>query len=261
MQCPRKYYYRYVMGLEGRPSIHLVVGGVVHSAIEFFHNMEVGPVASRDFFETLHSGMMDFFERNWEERGDELGKLGLSPAVLRFHHDEASFMLDNFFRHHTGRVVAEQYRHNLSPWEAFKKLKPKTETKIVSEKFGVVGVLDAIHDVNGKNTVIDYKTSKKNEIDQDCLVQLSVYAVLHREHFGRLPDRVGIHFLRHGEKVIRVGPELLALGEKKCEEIRSLTRSDAVEDYPRKKSGLCKFRTGQCDYYEACKPWNSAEFG
>jgi len=52
--------------------------------------------------------------------------------------------------------------------------------------------------------IIDYKTSKKNELNLDCLVQLAIYALLYREYFGRLPDKVGIHFLRYGERIIRV---------------------------------------------------------
>jgi len=117
-----------------------------------------------------------------------------------------------------------------------------------------MGVIDAIHNFDGKTVIIDYKTSKKNEIDTDCMVQLAIYALLYKEYFGRIPDKVGIDFLRHGERVIRTSPELLALGEEKCKEIRNLTRSENVAEYPRKVSGLCKYRTGQCDYYETCIP-------
>ena len=260
MQCPRKYYYRYVRGLEPERSIHLFVGSIVHASIQDFHNIKVERIPRQGFYDTLRFGMMQFFERNWDENAHEFEKLGLSSEEIAFHRGEARLMLDNFCQHHTAKMMAEQYRHNISLWEAFTRLRPRSETKIKSDKLGVMGVIDAIHDIDGETLIIDYKTSKKNEIDRDCLIQLAIYALLYKELTGKSPDRVGIHFLRHGERILNVSPGLLALGEEKCAEIRNLNRSDEQEDYPKRKSGLCKYKTGQCDYYEVCKPWNSTRF-
>jgi len=136
--------------------------------------------------------------------------------------------------------------------EAFYKLRPKTDTKVRSERLGVRGVIDAIHNLGGRTLIIDYKTSKKSELDLDCLIQLGIYALLYQETYGKVPDEVGIHFLRHGEKIVKTTPELLALGEKKCNEIRNCTRSDKESTYPQKISGLCKYKGGKCDYYDIC---------
>jgi CRISPR/Cas system-associated exonuclease Cas4 (RecB family) len=260
MQCSRKYYYRYVRGLEAERSIHLIVGSVVHASIEAFHNIKVERIPSQGFYDTLHFGITQLFDTKWDQMADELQKLGLTDQEIAFHRGEARLMLNNFCQYHTAKMMAEQYRHNISPWEAFTRLRPNSETKIKSEKLGVMGVIDAVHEGDGETVIIDYKTSKKDSIDRDCLIQLAIYALLYKELTGRPPDRVGIHFLRHGEKILKVSPGLLALGEEKCTEIRSLNRSDKQEDYPMKKSGLCKYKTGQCDYYETCKPWNSIEF-
>ena len=239
-------------GLEPKPSIHLVLGGIVHSAIQDFHKTNINEVPPETFFENLHSKTIDSLNRKWEESSGEFEKLKLTPQELQSFHDEARQMIDNFLQHHAERLIAYQYNHKVSAQEAFEKLRPRTETRITSERLGVMGVIDAIHDLDGQTTLIDYKTSKKNEINQEYLLQLAIYTLLYKELSGRIPDKVGIHFLRHGEKTIPSNQELLSLGEKKCQEIRKLTKGEDEKDYPQKKSGLCKYKTGQCDYYEIC---------
>lgn len=261
MQCPRKYYYRYVKRLEQKPSIHLIVGNVVHSTIASFHNADISSMPVERLFEILHEQMIEEFRIRWGENSEELKSLGLDAKDERAFYDETKMMLDNFFQYHINRVVACQYRQNASLVEAFKRLKPKTETKIISEKYGIMGVVDAIHDIDGKIVIIDYKTSKKTEINDECMIQLALYALLYKESFGRTPDFVGIHFLRQGEKMMRVTPDLLALGEESCRSMQALARNEDVTIFPQRFSGLCKYRTGQCDFYETCKPWNSVEFG
>ena len=254
MQCPRRYYYRYIKHLDQEPSIYLVMGSILHSTIGAFHRTGISEIPSERFFETLRSRTMESLDKKWFESRNEFEKLNLDPDEMNSFYDDAMSMITTFCQHHFNKLIACQYRHNLSASEAFRRLRPKTETKIVSEKLGVMGVIDAIHNFDGQSVIIDYKTSKKNEINSDCMVQLAIYALLYREYFGHPPDKVGIHFLRHGEEIIPVTPELLALGEEKCNEIRSLIKSDDEIDYPEKLSGLCKYKTGQCDYYDICLP-------
>jgi CRISPR/Cas system-associated exonuclease Cas4 (RecB family) len=197
---------------------------------------------------------MEYLDKRWFESREEFENLNLSPEEVNSFYGEARSMIASFCQHHFNKLIACQYRYNIPGSEAFRRLRPKTETKITSEKLGVMGVIDAIHNFNGQTVIIDYKTSKKSEIDSDCLIQLAIYSLLYRESQGRIPDKVGVHFLRYGEKVIYTTPELLALGEEKCNEIRNLTKSEKEAEYPRKVSGLCKYRSGQCDYYEICMP-------
>ena len=35
-QCPRKYYYSYILGLEQPPNVHTVRGNIAHSVLEHF---------------------------------------------------------------------------------------------------------------------------------------------------------------------------------------------------------------------------------
>jgi len=58
--------------------------------------------------------------------------------------------------------------------------------------------------------------------------------------------------MRHGEKTIKADEKLLKLAEKECLEIHRRTLSDDIEDYPLNPGPLCKWSTGQCDFYNIC---------
>jgi ATP-dependent helicase/DNAse subunit B len=252
LQCPRRYYYKYIRQLEEKPNIHLIRGGIAHSAIEAFHNTKITTLDLKGFLEKLQCRMLEQFRENWEASRKELARVSLSPEEKLFYYDETEAMLKNFYYDYTTKLLAHKYQHNLSLPEAFEGLKPKTEIKLTSEKYGVTGRIDAIHEINGETFLIDYKTSNKSEIDYNCKIQLAIYALLHQEKYGIMPSNAGIHFLRHGEKTIPTTTGLINLGKVTCQKIQKLTQPDTIDKYPRKISPLCKYATGQCDYYEQC---------
>jgi ATP-dependent helicase/DNAse subunit B len=53
-QCPRKYYYQYILKLPTRPSIHLVRGNIAHSVLE-------------DFFSITHLTLESVMEEGFEQ--------------------------------------------------------------------------------------------------------------------------------------------------------------------------------------------------
>ena len=125
------------------------------------------------------------------------------------------------------------------------------EAEVIA-RYGVRGVIDAIHNLDGETILIDYKTSKKAELDNNCVIQLAIYTLLHKERYGKMPNKVGIHFLRHGEKIMPTSTQLLMLAKRTIHKIHHLTKHETINKYPKKISGLCKYKTGQCDYYEEC---------
>jgi len=136
--------------------------------------------------------------------------------------------------------------------EAFAYLTPIAEQHFISRKFGVQGFIDAIEIQDGKTRVMDYKTSSSSELTDEYLLQLSIYTLLYHEKYGKFPDEVGLYLLRHGEKTIKADEKLLKLAEKECLEIHRRTLSDDIEDYPLNPGPLCKWSTGQCDFYNIC---------
>jgi RecB family exonuclease len=252
MQCPRKYYYRYVKRFEVKPNIHLFLGSMIHSAIEAFHKVEISGLDGEAASASIYPEMMRHFSREWKENTEFFESPRVGPWERTFYLKEGLVMLDNFYRHHMIVVRDYQRRRGLSFSEAFNKLRPKTEMKVFSDRLGVAGVIDAVYDYDGKISIVDYKTSKKNELDEECMIQLSILALLYNEEFRRIPDRIGIHFLRHGLKTLPVIPDVLTLGERVCRRFRLVTDSDDISEYPQKRTGLCKYKSGQCDYYDVC---------
>jgi CRISPR/Cas system-associated exonuclease Cas4 (RecB family) len=252
MQCPRKYYYRYVKRFEVRPNIHLVLGRTIHSAIEAFHKVEISALDGEASFASIYPEMMRHFIRHWKENTESFQSVGLSTWEKTFYLKDGLRMLDNFYRHHMSLVRDYQCHRGLSFSEAFERLRPQTEMKLFSERLGVIGIIDAVHDYDGKISILDYKTSKKEELDEECMIQLSILTLLYKEEFRRTPDTIGIHFLRHGLKTLPVIPDVLEYGEKVCSRFRWVTDSSDISEYPQKRTGLCKHKSGECDYYDVC---------
>ena len=100
---------------------------------------------------------------------------------------------------------------------------------------------------------MDYKTSKNAHITDDYKTQLAIYALLYEKRHGVRPHTVGIYFLKDTEHLLDVDDELIKHGQFMIEQIHACTDGlDHISDYPQKKSGLCKWHSGQCDFYDHC---------
>jgi len=252
MQCPRKYYYRYVENLPQMPSIHLIAGDAAHKAIQAFHKTDTTDMTAEGFFEKMRNKISAQLDHAWEAKAGELARTNLSTEEKHVHYEKTKELVLKFYQYHTNKILAHKRHYSLTLFEAWQKLKPTTENSLISESYGVQGRIDATHKIDGQTIIIDYKTSKKDEMTTDCVLQLSIYTLLHKEAYGRMPDKAGIHFLRSKEILMPASVQLLNLAKHTCHNIHRQTISNDINNYPRKRSGLCKYRTGQCDYYERC---------
>jgi len=251
-QCPRKYWYHYVAKLPTKPSIHLIRGSLTHLALERFFDTDVTNVPDEPdaFFLTMKVVLFETFKREWEAASGELAALGLSKERLTGYYDETKEMIGNYFDYFTDKT--KYFLRFLPMKEAWEAVKPAREVEFVSKRHYVRGFMDAIHDEDGKTIILDYKTSRRAHISKEYELQLSVYAMLYEEQH-HLPDRVGIFFLKHGqEQLLDVTPEMVERAKREVREVHLGTRSKEIQDYPKKPGPLCKWTTGQCDYYEYC---------
>ena len=247
-QCARKYYYSYIKKLQSLPSIHLIRGKIVHSALEDFFKFDVSKLTPESFEIESKMIISNFFKTHWENNKNALSSLNLADDELKHYHDESLMMLQNF--HHT--FMEKLKLQSMSLAEAFKKLTPKTEKHYQSKTHGVRGFIDAIHEIENKVILMDYKTSKKDIITEDYKLQLAIYALLYQETHNILPDEVGINFLKFNEQTIKVDQELLEFAKKEVALIHEKTTSTDMKDYPKTITPLCKWHSGQCDYYNTC---------
>ncbi|MBI4448940.1 PD-(D/E)XK nuclease family protein [Candidatus Woesearchaeota archaeon] len=250
-QCPRKYYYRYVMGLPSLPSVATVRGKIVHSVLENIFDVDVSGVEKencREFFKTKAQELLVYY---WGKSKNDFVTVNIDPTSERTLFSETLLMLLNWADHLATRVIEhpDEFIH------AFKAHTPEREAQLKSEELYVRGFIDAIEKIRGQIRIMDYKTSKKDDISDEYRLQLAIYALLYKEKHGIAPDRVGIYFLKgdgHSEKSIPVDQELMDLARLEIELCHMHTQSNRIHDYQKRVSPLCKWSTGQCDYYTRC---------
>jgi len=225
LRCPRKYYLKYIKGLKEKPSIYLIRGKAVHDTIVQFHKID-----SKDSsdFGKMRTDILSIFNRTWIEQEEGIQKLGLPEGIIKEFYQESEEMLIGWLKSH---IKAAREGHS----------KPETEVKLFSDIHGVMGIIDAIHRNNGKVSLTDYKTSKKDALTPDIKVQMAIYSLLYHDNYGALPDKIIIHFLKHQTEVpFKVDNKFTDHAIKLCKEIHEKTSSNNEQDYPCQCGGWCQ---------------------
>ncbi len=250
-QCPRKYYYSYIEGLQTKPNVHQVRGNIAHSVLEKFFDQDASKLNLDSFELGLMETMQDLLLKEWNLADAKLKVLGLTPAQRQFYFEDTLLMLLNWLNHFVRKV----YTLEGSFPERFAKLTPIREELIKSDALQAKGIIDAIETYDGQVRIMDYKTSSHSN-EEEYRLQLAIYTLLYFEKHKKLPDKAGIYFLKDRPKYIDVDESLLELAKKEITLMHSLTSSKHVKDYPRNPGRLCKWSTGQCDFFDVCKPFD-----
>jgi len=251
-QCPRKYYYAYIQKLPTKPSINLLMGSVVHETLEEFFEQECKEAG--DLLTSLQQHVLGILKERWEAHDKETTELGLTAAELVSYKSDSALMLINWLAHFWKELQTDMAA-GLSFSEAFKRRTPRTEEEYRSEELQVRGFIDAIHEIDDEVHIRDYKTSRNPILTDDYKLQLAIYALLYKHNHGKVPDSVGIFFLKHGEQLLEVNDELLALADREIRWVHERTQTEDIKDYDKRPSPLCNY----CDFYDEC--WNQKELG
>jgi RecB family exonuclease len=250
-QCPRKYYYQYIEQLETKPNVHQVRGNIAHSVLESFFDQDVAKLTLDSFELGLMELMQDLLLKEWNKADAKLKSLGLTPAQRQFYFEDTLLMLLNWLNHFVRKVYAIEGSFP----ERFARLTPIREELIKSEALQAKGIIDAIENYDGQVRIMDYKTSSHSD-EEEYRLQLAIYTLLYHEKHGKLPDKAGIYFLKDRPKFIDVDQSLLELARREIGLIHSHTQSNKIRDYPRSPGRLCRWSTGQCDFFDTCKPFD-----
>ena len=251
-QCPRKYFYQYIVKHRTKENIHCIRGNVVHEALERFYDIDINSIDKTKYKQELSFFLKNLFVACWASANKRLQKVGLLPEQLDFYREESMTMLANWITH-LFQDIDKELKNNITLPVAFEKLKPiALEKQYKDADIGVRGYIDAISQEGEHITLIDYKTSKANDFKKEYMLQLGIYAVLYEKEHGKYPDNVGIWLLKHGPKIIKVTPKLVKDALFEIEQIHYATESSTIVNYPKRKTPLCKWSTGQCDFYEIC---------
>ncbi|MBU0471094.1 MAG: PD-(D/E)XK nuclease family protein [Nanoarchaeota archaeon] len=246
-QCPRKYYYHYIEELPTTPSIHLIRGKIVHEVLENFYEID-SKINSED---ALRLHLFWLLEKTWSEHYSELLELNMDERKLKSYYDESKMMLQNWFSRFKKKLRV-QLKNGSTFKKAVKHLTPIREMEFTSDNFKVRGFMDVVFERGDNTVILDYKTSKKSDITKEYRLQLGIYALLYEEEKGKRPDLVGIDFLKYSEILISVDDKLVEEAKKEIKYMHTKTITNNKHDYPKKTSPLCRWSSGQCDYYEKC---------
>ncbi|MBT3538479.1 PD-(D/E)XK nuclease family protein [Candidatus Peregrinibacteria bacterium] len=247
MQCPKKYYYHYIEQLPTKPSIHLLMGSIVHKVLEEFFNRKHNMTGS--YRENLKQAITILLENYWD-----ISELKLPEEEQALYRSQATRMVNNFIARFINQIdMLIESKKAVDPNHAFNLIKPKLKEKYYSDDhLNIHGYVDSIEkDFDGNITLIDYKTSQKykNVLNPDYKRQLAIYALLYQKEEGHLPQLVGIHYLRYGEVFfVEVTPELVTWAEGEVKFVSEKVKTKEIVDYDRKPSKLCRW----CDFYDVC---------
>lgn len=259
--CPRKYYYRYVLGVKEPSTPATVRGTIFHRVLELFYDfIDVKAYVGKSWEEISESFkkiLEQVFRIEWSKIGSTYDDVFTNSDVKEEYERETLDFLKFY-------AVKEAYRlhqflkKNDSSDEWFlvnfeRVFKPRSREEYI-ELDDVKGYIDKTVNLFGKGVgIVDYKTSDNSlphVIDRSHLLQLKAYAYLYNRGKGLLPDHLSIYYAKTGESVyypLRDG-DLLEV-ERLINEIKSKSRD--ISDFPQKPSKLCE----NCFYYNMCKPF------
>ena len=254
-QCKRKYYYQYVEKLPTGSSIHLVRGNIAHSVLEDFYDIDLSEINEENYANKFRVVVQRLLLHHWNKEKARLDELKLSKDQEKFYFEETMLMIMNWTNQYLEEITKEIKNKNISLQEAFNLLTPVREQEYRSEDYSVRGFIDAIQYVEDQVYIIDYKTNARFDIKDSIKLQLAIYSLLYFEKHGKTPAKLGIYFLRHKLKFIDFDDELINLAKREIELIHAHTSlTENISDYTKTITPLCKWRTGQCDFYETCRP-------
>jgi putative RecB family exonuclease len=246
--CPRKYYYSYIAGLPSKKSIHLIKGSIIHEVLEDFFDIDPARL-DKDYRHYFRKEIMRLFMQKWKDKKDDIE--AIASAAKASHANDCMLMLSNWTEWFINRFD-KTVKQGKDVQAAFSHLTPVREQEFTSDEDHVRGFIDAIENTDGKVRLMDYKTSSKDDISDEYLLQLSIYALLYRVRHGKLPDVVGLHFLRHGERELEATESMVEFAKKEIRAVHKNTLTTDKKDYPKKIGPLCRWSTGQCDFYDPC---------
>jgi len=251
-QCPRKYFYTYIAKIPTKGNVHTIKGNVVHSVLEdFFEHKFPEDTDFSNAEPRFKEVLFSLFANFWKEKNIEMHKIGLSDTEKALGIDDCVNMIYLW-----AELYLKKMKNTSLPFkDAFKSLAPAHKEKYFkAEGHSVHGFIDVIEEREGKVRLMDYKTSSSSYLSDEYLLQLGIYALLYKENVNSVPHEVGIYFLKDedGEKVLKVTEGLLESARRQIHAHHGKTVSGHMSNYPKNVTYLCKWSTGQCDFYNHC---------
>lgn len=228
--CPRKFRYRYVDRVPGKPAPALSFGTSIHEALEWFYDRKLPEEPTE---EALVGHLYDCWDSTGfreVDRSEQTRWYRQGQSVLRSYH----------------RRVTGDYQLPVATEAWF---------ELPFDNAVVVGSIDRVDDDDGTLRIVDYKTNKrvKNRDRVKNSLQLAIYALACEHLYGELPGSVALDFVVAGRQ-IEVGIDEIDLDAAR-DAVRETAESVLAEQYPPTPMRLCDW----CDYRPVCPAWEGQD--
>lgn len=259
-ECPRKFFYIYIRGIEEKPKPSRIRGKIVHKVLDhFFNYVNLSDITEQDWqvlWKKFKKVLFSLLETEWKMIGKEYTDcfknedqkkefLEETKKFLDFYAAKLSFSLSNKMLELDKN--SKWFEDNLKRF-----FYPKDrELKLSLENSNISGIIDKTMTLFGNGiAIVDYKTSKcplPHFIPESDLKQGKAYAYLWKESFDEIPRHISFYYLRTGESVY------YPITEKDIEEIKKDIRKirdkkPIIGEFSMNETRLCKF----CDFKRFC---------
>lgn len=220
IECPRKFYNRYISKRKSKPNIYFVRGNVVDATIEQFYQFKLHRCANLDF-ETLKQTVINLLNDEWKKYKNSFKNLDLKEQDLSFFYYEAHKSVLNFLHWF---VTDDRGFEKTSPW-----IQPYLHSKL----YRIRGRPDLIDRNKDPPMIRDWKTNKSMEVTANIKRQLIMYALMYEETYKIRPD-VAVHFLmfKDGNKPFKVTDRAIEKVKEVILKTHHNTQSQDNSDYP-----------------------------
>ncbi len=226
LTCPLKYKYVHILRVPILQHHTVIYGKALHDAVEHYHRCKVKGV----FVEI--DDLISAFESSWRSEG-----------FLSREHEEQ--------RLESGRAALRRFFET----EEKKKIIPtyvEKDFSVVLDNDRLIGRWDRIDIIDEEVSIIDFKSSeirKKKDADKRTKesLQLLIYALAYQKMFGRIPEKVELHFLESG--LIGVDKKTEGDLQKTIENIKEASKGIRSRNFNAQPEYLaCRY----CAYNQIC---------
>src|SRR3989338_7701576 len=105
-QCPRKYYYHYILNLPTKPSIHTLRGNVVYEVLEEFFDIDISSINLTNYPHELRKHAQNIFLKKWQTYQTQLRQFLPTADQEKFFFSESLLMVSNWLEQFIERIRA-----------------------------------------------------------------------------------------------------------------------------------------------------------
>lgn len=251
VKCPQLYFFSNISPIYSKMKNKLknypanifsfnTIGKAVHNAITLYYHLSLKERTSKNLHKCLEQS---WFSEAMRFKKMPLGKWGGFKNIEeeRIAFKDALIMLSNF-----QKITDTNFEIEFLPTDDLKNSinDYKALIKPLNEKYDISGKFDLVGNKSGLLNIIDFKTSKREDVNE---FQLRFYKLLAELNFKKPVKSTSFYFLRTGS-IKEINIEKTNTEDIKKEVLQSIEKINSTKNFTQNVTKLCKF----CIYKTFC---------